>query len=57
VYLLIDKQSHVVLGRFENLTAARGTLLDFFRLHPPAARWLEVVLEPEQAKPQLLEAA
>jgi hypothetical protein len=57
MYVLIDKMSDQVLGRFESLTEARGTLLDFYRLHPPAARWLEIVIESEPADVELLEAA
>ena len=47
MYVLTDKNSGQVLGRFESLTEARGTLLDFYRLHPPGGRWLEIAIERE----------
>jgi hypothetical protein len=47
MYVLTDKITGQVLGRFENLTEARGTLLDFYRLHPPGGRWLEIAIEHE----------
>jgi hypothetical protein len=47
MYVLTDKITDQVLGRFENLTEARGTLLDFYRLHPPGGRWLEIAIEHE----------
>lgn len=57
MYVLIDKASGQTLGRFEDLTAARGTLIDFYRLHPPAARYLEIAIEREPSDLELLEAA
>jgi len=57
MYVLIDKMAESVLGRFESLSEARGTLLDFYRLHPPGGRWLEIVIEREPADVEMLEAA
>jgi hypothetical protein len=57
MYVLTDKTSGEVLGRFESLTEARGTLLDFYRLHPPGGRWLEIAIEREPADLELLTAA
>ncbi len=55
--MLTDKISDQVLGRFESLAEARGTLLDFYRLHPPGGRWLEIAIEREPSDFELLEAA
>ncbi len=57
MYVLTDKISDQVLGRFESLAEARGTLLDFYRLHPPGGRWLEIAIEREPSDFELLEAA
>jgi hypothetical protein len=57
MYVIIDRASSETLGRFEDLTAARGMLIDFYRLHPPAARWLEIAIEREPSDLTLLEAA
>jgi hypothetical protein len=57
MYVLTDKNSDQVLGRFENLAEARGTLLDFYRLHPPGGRWLEIAIEREPQELELLDAA
>jgi hypothetical protein len=57
MYVLTDKVSGKVLGRFENLSEARGTLLDFYRLHPPGGRWLEISIEREPKDFELLDAA
>lgn len=57
MYVLTDKISGQVLGRFESLAEARGTLLDFYRLHPPGGRWLEIAIEREPSDFELLEAA
>jgi hypothetical protein len=57
MYVLTDKTSGQVLGRFESLTEARGTLLDFYRLHPPGGRWLEIAIEREPRAFELLSAA
>jgi hypothetical protein len=57
MYVLTDKNSGQVLGRFENLAEARGTLLDFYRLHPPGGRWLEIAIEREPREFELLDAA
>ncbi|MGC9974305.1 MAG: hypothetical protein ABSC36_02790 [Gaiellaceae bacterium] len=55
--MLSDKTSGQVLGRFESLTEARGVLLDFYRLHPPGGRWLEIAIEREPEAFELLSAA
>ena len=57
MYVLTNKTSGEVLGRFESLTEARSTLLDFYRLHPPGARWLEIAIEREPADFEFLTAA
>jgi len=57
MYVLTDKTSGQVLGRFESLTEARGVLLDFYRLHPPGGRWLEIAIERESEAFELLSAA
>lgn len=57
MYVLIDTLTDQVIGRFESLTEARGTLLDLYRLHPPGGRWLEVAIEHESGDVELLEAA
>jgi hypothetical protein len=57
MYVLIDKTCGEVLGRFQSLTEARGTLLDFYRLHPPGGRWLEIAIERESQDLDLLSAA
>jgi hypothetical protein len=57
MYVLSDKTSGQVLGRFESLTEARGVLLDFYRLHPPGGRWLEIAIEREPEAFELLSAA
>lgn len=57
MYVLIDKNSGQELGRFESLAEARGTLLDFYRLHPPGGRWLEIAIEREPREFELLDAA
>jgi hypothetical protein len=57
MFVLTDKTSGQVLGRFENLTEARGMLLDFYRLHPPGARWLEIAIEYEPIASEFLSAA
>ncbi len=57
MYVLTDKTSGQVLGRFESLTEARGVLLDFYRLHPPGGRWLEIAIEREPEAVELLSAA
>jgi hypothetical protein len=57
MYVLTDKMTGQVLGRFKNLAEARGTLLDFYRLHPPGGRWLEIAIEREPSDFELLEAA
>ncbi|MGD0166467.1 MAG: hypothetical protein ABSC51_04145 [Gaiellaceae bacterium] len=57
MYVLTDKISNQVLGRFKSLTEARGTLLDFYRLHPPGGRWLEISIEREPRDVELLTAA
>ena len=57
MYVLTDKTSGEVLGRFGSLTEARGTLLDFYRLHPPGGRWLEIAIEREPADLEILTAA
>jgi len=57
MYVIIDRASGETLGRFEDLAAARGTLVDFYRLHPPAARELEIAIEREPSDFTLLEAA
>jgi hypothetical protein len=57
MYVLTDKKSGQVLGRFENLAQARSTLLDFYRLHPPGGRWLEIAIEREPREFELLDAA
>jgi hypothetical protein len=57
MYVLIDKTCGEVLGRFQSLTEARGTLLDFYRLHPPGGRWLEIAIERESQDFDLLSAA
>jgi hypothetical protein len=57
MFVLTDKTSGQVLGRFESLTEARGMLLDFYRLHPPGARWLEIAIEREPSAVELLSAA
>ena len=57
MYVLTDKNSDQVLGRFESLAEARGTLLDFYRLHPPGGRWLEIAIEREPREFELLDAA
>jgi hypothetical protein len=57
MFVLTDKTSGQVLGRFENLTEARGMLLDFYRLHPPGARWLEIAIEYEPVASEFLSAA
>ena len=57
MYVLTNKTSGEVLGRFESLTEARSTLLDFYRLHPPGGRWLEIAIEREPADFEILTAA
>jgi hypothetical protein len=57
MFVLTDKTSGQVLGRFEKLTEARGMLLDFYRLHPPGARWLEIAIEREPVAFEFLSAA
>lgn len=57
MYVLTDKTSGEVLGRFDSLSEARGILLDFYRLHPPGGRWLEIAIERESAEFELLSAA
>jgi hypothetical protein len=57
MYVLTDKTCGEVLGRFESLTEARSTLLDFYRLHPPGGRWLEIAIEREPRDLELLSAA
>jgi hypothetical protein len=57
MFVLTDKISGQVLGSFESLTEARGTLLDFYRLHPSGARWLEIAIEREPKALELLSAA
>ncbi|MGD0272969.1 MAG: hypothetical protein ABSB96_04485 [Gaiellaceae bacterium] len=57
MYVLTDKKTGQVLGRFESLAQARGTLLDFYRLHPPGGRWLEIAIEREPREFELLDAA
>jgi hypothetical protein len=57
MYVLTDKTCGEVLGRFESLTEARSTLLDFYRLHPPGGRWLEIAIEREPQAFELLDAA
>jgi hypothetical protein len=57
MYVLTDKTCGEVLGRFETLSEARGTLLDFYRLHPPGGRWLEIAIEREPQAFELLSAA
>ena len=57
MFVLTDKTSGEVLGRFENLTEARSMLLDFYRLHPPGGRWLEIAIEREASDLELLSAA
>jgi hypothetical protein len=57
MYVLTDKISGQVLGRFEDLAQARGTLLDFYRLHPSGGRWLEIAIEREPQEFELLDAA
>ncbi len=57
MYVLTDKTCGEVLGRFETLSEARGTLLDFYRLHPPGGRWLEIAIEREPQAFELLAAA
>jgi len=57
MYVLTDKTCGEVLGRFESLTEARGMLLDFYRLHPPGGRWLEIAIEREPKDLELLSAA
>lgn len=57
MYVLTDKTCGEVLGRFESLAEARGTLLDFYRLHPPGARSLEIAIEREPQAIELLSAA
>jgi hypothetical protein len=57
MYVLTDKTSGEVLGRFNSLSEARGILLDFYRLHPPGGRWLEIAIEREPAEFELLSAA
>jgi len=57
MYVLTDKNSDQVLGRFESLAEARGTLLDFYRLHPPGGRCLEIAIEREPREFELPSAA
>lgn len=57
MYVLTDKTCGEVLGRFESLTEARGVLLDFYRLHPPGGRWLEIAIERESSELELSSAA
>ncbi len=57
MFVLTNKASGEVLGRFESLTEARSTLLDFYRLHPPGGRWLEIAIEREPADFEFLSAA
>ena len=57
MFVLTNKASGEVLGRFESLTEARSTLLDFYRLHTPGGRWLEIAIEREPADFEFLSAA
>jgi hypothetical protein len=57
MYVLTDKTCGEVLGRFTSLAEARGVLLDFYRLHPPGGRWLEIAIEREASDLELLSAA
>jgi hypothetical protein len=57
MYVLTDKTCGEVLGRFTSLTEARGVLLDFYRLHPPGGRRLEIAIEREPRDLELLSAA
>lgn len=53
MYILTDKLTGEVYGRFSSLAEARMTLMDFYRLHSPSGRWLEVsATEPENTGPQ-----
>jgi len=50
MYILTDQNDNQVLGRFDSLTEARSTLLDFYRLHPPGGHWLAIsTVEPKAA--------
>jgi len=57
MFVLTDKTCGEVLGRFQSLTEARSVLLDFYRLHPPGGRWLEIAIERESSELELLSAA
>jgi len=57
MFVLTDKTCGEVLGRFASLTEARSVLLDFYRLHPPGGRWLEIAIERESSELELLSAA